>query len=517
MTAHNAIHIAVLALGGQGGGVLVNWIVALAESRGWVAQATSIAGVAQRTGATIYYIEMVPPPAPGVTAQPVLAQMATPGDVDIVIAAELMEAGRATQRGFVTPQRTTLITSTHRTLAVQEKMVPGNGLSDGESVLQLVRSQSKRLIAADMNALARKEGSVISASLFGALAGSQILPFALADFEAVVRAGGVGVEPSVRALRAGADLAERMRGEAEAATALDSLGSATAPRRLPERAANATQQALLARIRKDFPRSAWDMLGEGVARLLDYQDAAYARDYLDAVAPFVLLDANGGERDQSALTCAAAHWVAVAMAYDDVQRVADLKIRAARFARIRGEVRASGSEPIGIEDFMHPRLDELAGLLPKRLGEWVLGSAAVRRWLQPRLEQGRRLHPHTLFGFVQLWALAALRPWRRGSLRHGTEIDHIRRWLGIAREIAEYNPALAYEVLCLRQLVKGYSDTHARGRSRFDRALQAASDLRRDAQAARTIAALRKAALADAKCQEFDALLAATPTLPQLA
>ena len=53
------ITIAVLAIGGQGGGVLVDWIVALAEREGWRAQSTSVPGVAQRTGATIYYVEMI--------------------------------------------------------------------------------------------------------------------------------------------------------------------------------------------------------------------------------------------------------------------------------------------------------------------------------------------------------------------------------------------------------------------------------------------------------------------------
>ena len=48
-------------MGGQGGGVLTDWIVATAEANGWQAQSTSVPGVAQRTGATFYYIEMLPP------------------------------------------------------------------------------------------------------------------------------------------------------------------------------------------------------------------------------------------------------------------------------------------------------------------------------------------------------------------------------------------------------------------------------------------------------------------------
>ena len=50
------IKLAVLAVGGQGGGVLADWITDVAERSGYIAQSTSVAGVAQRTGATIYYI-----------------------------------------------------------------------------------------------------------------------------------------------------------------------------------------------------------------------------------------------------------------------------------------------------------------------------------------------------------------------------------------------------------------------------------------------------------------------------
>jgi indolepyruvate ferredoxin oxidoreductase beta subunit len=58
------IKIAVLAMGGEGGGVLADWIVSLGEHNGHIAQTTSVPGVAQRTGATIYYVEMFPRPRP---------------------------------------------------------------------------------------------------------------------------------------------------------------------------------------------------------------------------------------------------------------------------------------------------------------------------------------------------------------------------------------------------------------------------------------------------------------------
>ena len=79
-TRAQPISLAILAMGGQGGGVLADWIVALAEAQGWAAQSTSVPGVAQRTGATIYYIEMAPPQ--GRRCNRCFALMPTPGDVD---------------------------------------------------------------------------------------------------------------------------------------------------------------------------------------------------------------------------------------------------------------------------------------------------------------------------------------------------------------------------------------------------------------------------------------------------
>src|SRR5688572_18416980 len=203
------IKLAVLAVGGQGGGVITDWIVELAERNGWYAQSTSVPGVAQRTGATIYYIEMVPDRG----GTPVLSLMPAPGDVDIVLAAELMEAGRAMQRGLVTPDRTTLIASTHRTLAVSEKIVPGTGIADPSPVLDAARRSAKRFLGCDLDRLAVENGSVISASLFGALAAAEVLPFEREAFEATIEAGGRGAAASLKAFRAGYEAARRPEAE----------------------------------------------------------------------------------------------------------------------------------------------------------------------------------------------------------------------------------------------------------------------------------------------------------------
>ena len=120
------ITILIAALGGEGGGVLTDWIVSAAAQLNFPVQSTSIPGVAQRTGATPYYIEIVPVPARELPARPVLALAPGVGDVDIVLASELMEAGRTIAGGFVTPDRTLMIASTGRSYLVVEKMAMGD-------------------------------------------------------------------------------------------------------------------------------------------------------------------------------------------------------------------------------------------------------------------------------------------------------------------------------------------------------------------------------------------------------
>lgn len=485
-----SFHIAVQALGGQGGGVLVDWIVDLAEHAGWTAQATSVAGVAQRTGATIYYIEIVEP-TPG--RKPVLALMPVPGDVDVLIAAELMEAGRAVERGFITPDRTTVVASSHRTFSVEEKMAPGNGVADSAAVMDVVRRAARRLVIDDMQTLAVKNGSVISASLFGALAGSGVLPFTVAEFQAVVERSGVGVKPSLAAMHAAAEVA-RQTPAAESAPATASMETAARP--LPERAASAALQPLLDRIRREFPAPAWNWLGEGVARVCDWQDVAYGVEYLDRVAAFSRADDG---RDGHALTVEAARWIAVAMSYDDVIRVADLKTRAERSVRLRAEVSAKADDVVGSEEYFHPRLEEALGVMPRWLADWLDASPRLKAWLAPRLDKGRRIQSQHLVGHLQLRLVAALRRWRRATRRHAHEMAHLEAWLAHVQETLPTDPSLAVELLRCRRLVKGYSDTHARGTSRFDRLMAAAARLRGQPEAAAKLAQLRSAALHDAE------------------
>jgi indolepyruvate ferredoxin oxidoreductase beta subunit len=500
--AERPITIAITAIGGQGGGVLADWVVSLAEAGGYLAQYTSVAGVAQRTGATIYYLELFPAAAAQAEGrEPVLALMPVSGDVDVVLAAELMEAGRALGRGLITG-RTTLVASSHRIYGIAEKTAMGDGLAKADPMIELIQRRAKRVVMFDMADLAERNGSVISAVLFGALAGSGVLPFLPSAYEAAIEAGGIGVKSSLAAFRAGL---EQARSSGPVTGVDDGQGGQPSANLQPTTPAG---RALLERIGQRFPVQARPVLGEGAKRIADYQDSRYAQDYLDRLDPILAVDqSSGGATQGFRLTDETARALALWMSYEDVIRVADIKTRPSRFARVREEVKAADRDLVYMSEFMHPRLEELCDTLPAGLGAWLEGADWAKGLLKPLFSNGRRVSTGKLGGFVLLYLVAGLRPTRRASLRYRRETVAMTAWLSRIQATAPSDYNLAVEIALCQALVKGYGDTHARGMGSFN-AIMAEIDAGR-AGAVR-VRALRAAALADEAGQTLQTQLAAT-------
>ncbi|MBN8291101.1 indolepyruvate oxidoreductase subunit beta family protein [Rhodobacter sp. NTK016B] len=492
-SAGDVIKLAVMAVGGQGGGVLTGWIEALARAQGYAVQATSVAGVAQRTGATIYYIEM----APAGSSAPVFSLAPAAGDVDVVIAAEMMEAGRAIMRGFVTPDRTTLIGSTHRALAVSEKMAPGDGIADADEVRAAAEVAARGLVLADFEAAALDVGSVISASLFGALSGSGALPFPPEAFEAAIRAGGKGVDASLRAFAAGRQAA--LAGVQPATHPMPGTAAAAAPSG-PARLRKAWDD-LQARIAA-LPAPVQPMAQAGLRKVVDFQHPAYGAEYLDRLDKALAVDR--AERDWT-LSVTAAKYLANAMAYDDVIRVADAKTRPERLDRIRAEM--GGAEVMQLTEYTHPRAEEIVSLLPRALSQAITDRPRLMGWIDRRVNKGRRLRTDRLLPFLQLHALASMRRFRPMSLRHAEERAHLETWYASALARAGTDYDLAVATLQARRLIKGYSDTHARGLGKFDRVMTGIARVEGREDAADWARRLMTAALQDEEGSALDGTL----------
>ncbi|MBE8596205.1 indolepyruvate oxidoreductase subunit beta family protein [Xenorhabdus sp. BG5] len=498
------IKIAILATGGEGGGVLADWIVTLGEEHGYFAQTTSVPGVAQRTGATIYYVELFPGADDPEVPTPVLALMPTAGDVDIVLASELMEAGRAVQRGLVTADRTTLIASSHRVFSMEERSAMGDGRVDSEVLIQQSRQAALRFIHFDMAKMAEKSGSVISAVLFGALCGTEILPFSRNQFEAAIIKKNVGIKPSLQAFSLGLG---RTQWEAESKIAPE-LHIPQKAQRSHHRFShsnfshncfshNHKVNALLLRIRQKLPACVHGIAIEGARRLIDYQDPAYASLYLDRLQRLIEQAVKPDERllNEQLLRETARH-LALWMAYEDTMRVADLKIRASRFERVRKEMRVKNGQLFEINDFLHPRMEEVCDSLPANIGRWLSRPHFVNRMLATLLSRGYVITSSSLRGYLLLYILASWRRMRRHTLRFQHETARIEEWLQRIGVTATRDPELATEIAQCQRLIKGYGDTHSRG-SRHFQTLMAIVDHHLHDLPPASLRQLREAALAD--------------------
>ncbi len=522
------IKIAILAMGGEGGGVLADWLVELAKRGGYTSQMTSVPGVAQRTGATIYYLELFRLRPEHSARQPIFALMPGPGDVDIVIASELMEAGRAVQRGLVTSDRTTLIASTHRVYSMTEKMAMGDGRVDSGQLKLAINAAARRLVSADFAKLAGEHATVISAPLFGALAGSGALPFERELFEKTIRASGVGVKASLSAFEAAFVQASRSSQSAgasgfaadtsnlqdplarrsdPAASQSDPMASQSDPmagQSDPLGRLGPRLEHLLPLIRSDFNPAVHATIAHALIRLADYQDTAYAEEFLMRLGKVAVLDKT---KEDALLLGETARHLALWMSYEDTIRVADLKTRSDRFKRVADEQGLQNQQLLQIREFMHPRVEEIADTLPAPWGRALLANNWLRRFVERFTRNGRVVHTSSIRGFLMLHAIARLRRWRRSSLRFSVEHAHIAIWLQTIESLAANNYALAVEFAKTQGLVKGYGDTHSRGIKNYGLILAKLPSLRQLDDAPVRLRRLTEAALADESGSRLAALL----------
>jgi indolepyruvate ferredoxin oxidoreductase, beta subunit len=444
------LSVLIPAVGGQGGGVLSEWIVEAALHEGYPVQATSIPGVAQRTGSTSYLVELLDRPRAELDGrEPVFSLFPVPGALDVLLAPEFLEVGRAIEIGFPSPDRTTIVASTHRLYSIHEKITTSGARFPQETLAAAARAFSRRFVGFDALALAREHRTEANAVLLGALAAAEVLPIPVAAFRAAIEKKGVGVEANLRGFDVGYT---RAAGPAE-----------TEPPTAPALGVHEGFAADVAR----HPEPLRPVLSHALARLVDYQDRGYAERYLGRLAPIVAAD-----RPPYTLSALVARALAVWMTYEDAIRVADLKTRAGRFRRIRAGVRDPKAE-IVVTDYLKPDLDEIYGILPDRLVR-PFATWAERRWPRGRPTIGQHVKTTTVSGYLRLWLLARLRPLRPISYRGRHEHALMERWLGTVTRLAPLDAELGCEVAEVAGLVKGYGEVRRRMTAAVTGVLEAA-------------------------------------------
>ncbi len=499
------ISLLICALGGEGGGVLTEWLVETARHAGYPAQATSIPGVAQRTGATTYYIEVFPVPMKGLGGKrPVFSLNPVPGALDAMISSELLETARQVGNGMSSPDRTLVITSSARTLTTQERMQLGDGRTDDADLLKLVRRFSRAHQVFDMAAIAKEAGTVVSAVMLGAIAGSGLFPFRREDYEAVVKAGGKGAEASLRGFAKAFEITSQANKQR---SYVDELVGCAAPLRTGTAEAVRSKAAHPTGI---VPVPVEEMFALGYARLLEYQGKAYADLYVERLQSVLAAEREADPQASKAFatTTEMARWLALWMAFDDIVRVADLKSRASRWTRVQGEVKAGDDDLLKVWDHFKPGIPEFAALLPSSLAQRMLA------WDRRRSAKGRqpwalplKIGTHSVFGMLALRGLAALKWLRPRGSRFAVEQRMIGQWLQGVLEGTRRDWQLGHEIALCGRLIKGYGSTNERGKENLLHVLEHLARGGIPADAAAAIRAAREAALADEAGKALDATL----------
>ncbi len=441
MSSGGPVRILIAAMGGEGGGVLAGWITNAALASGLWAQRTSIPGVAQRTGATTYYIELLPRAG---DKPPVLALSPAPGRIDVLIATELLEAARMVEAGFITAERTQLVASSHRVYSVDEKSEMADGRLDSARLQQAVTRFARAARVADFAAVAAATECHLNAVLLGVLAATEALPIPPEAFRDAIRTGGKAVEANLRGFDAG------LAPPQDAAAAQEAPAETSIPAEL-----EAEAKGLV-------PEAAHDLTCAGLRRVIDYQGAAYARLYLDRLGRIARHD-----RTDAGLAGELARHLALRMCFEDTIRVAELKLRQARLARVRAEARAKPGDIIDVVEYFRPGPDETISMLPPWLAQPILRGLTRLGWgdISIPLE----IKTTRVWGHVRLRALASLKGWRPRSLRYTEEQAWIERWLDLIARALEIDVRAARAIVETAGLMKGYGATYRRGRDNWER------------------------------------------------
>lgn len=449
------ITILICALGGEGGGVLTEWLVEAARLAKLPMQATSVPGVAQRTGATTYYIEcMVLTQDQPPTSAPIFGLNPLPGRIDLLVSSELLETARQVQLGMPSAEHTQVLTSTARALTVAERMRPADGRMNDSALLELVRAHARSVHAIDFNALAREAKTVVSAVLLGAIAASGVLPLGRPHFEAAIR-GDDETSASVNA---------SLKGFALGWASLSAHGQVES-----ESHANGHIAATHAH-GADKVLAFQNLLEDTALRVRAYQNRTYEQLFRDRVQQVVSAEHRSAQAAAMGFPVATQFmpWLALWMMHEDVAEVARLKSRRERWQRV---IHESGHKPgqlLKVEEFLKPGVPELSALLPGPLARMALAWDHKRQMRGlPAWSKAIRLKTHTPMGMLSLRLLASLRWMRPYGHEHAQVQRDIEAWMAAVLQAIPVSTELAVEIAKLGRLIKGYGPTHARSLSTF--------------------------------------------------
>jgi indolepyruvate ferredoxin oxidoreductase beta subunit len=261
---------------------------------------------------------------------------------------------------------------------------------------------------------------------------------------------------------------------------------------------------------KLFPGPVEELFGLGYARLLEYQGQEYAELYARRMQQVLAAEREADPQGTHGFvtTREMARWLALWMAFDDIVRVADLKSRASRWTRVKGEVKLGDDDLLKLYDHFKPGVPEFAALLPPSLAQKLVA------WDRKRVARGQqpwamplKIGTHSVLGMLALRTLASLKWLRVRGSRFAVEQQMIEKWLSGVVAGTRRHWQLGHEIALCGRLIKGYGSTNERGKENLLHVLDHLANGGRAEDAAQAIHAAREAALADDAGKALDATL----------
>lgn len=471
------IKILIPAVGGQGGGVLTEWLFQAFLQEEYEVQGVGLPGLSQRAGSTIYYLEAYP--AMGNENNSIIfSQYPVPGDIDIILSQEFLELGRVLEMGYGS-DKTTIVSSTHRIYSTLEKMPVSSGIYSDNNLRKIAYEFSSNFIGINTLELAKQnelDELAINAILLGALGASGSLPIQESTYLKSIAKVGISIENNIKAFQIGWEYVRLIK-DADS----KSVNQNNTENFVIERTQSLNEATrdiylkLISETGSKYPERLGEIFAEALYRLIDYQGIWYAREYLNKLDRVFQIDSKFQDTSYK-LTELFAKNLALWMSYEDGIRVSQLKIDPGRFERIKQEMQLKENQVFRVIDYIKPDAEEIYGLLPNIFVSPILrllNKSFVYRFFpqNKKLTFGQTPVTTSFTGNLRLWILSKLRFLRPYSYRYHLEHSLINKYQNSIEKYSQINYDLACLIAQSGNIIKGYGDIRRRTMKTFIRYL----------------------------------------------
>lgn len=446
MNQKKSLRVLIGTVGGQGGGVLSDWLIHGLLNANWNAVSIGLLGLSQRAGTVTYYCEA----SSDKEEKIVTSMFAMPGDVNLFIGQELLELGRLLSAGYASDD-CVIIGNLGRTYTTLEKMPSENGVYDSSIITNAAEKLSPKnnyLVDAPAYVTAHQLQHLTSnAFLLGMVVASPVIDLPTEPFIKAIKDSEVNVKGNIKAF----ELGYQMFKDGKIHPGVNQFKIKDNPPASQLIASGDNKNTLFEKIKSRCSQEVIDSVDFACQRLEDYQDKEYVQSYLEMIE-----ELRNKESVRPATVQAFAKNAALWLSYEDIPRVGQLKTKSDRFAKVFKEHGISSQHVVKITDYFVPDIEQLVGMLPKPIAKLIMNIGSKFTHDFEGKSFPLRIQSTSILGYWSLRLLSLGKYWRRSSLRHQYEMSKFNFWFDNLKKIQDESPAVAQIVAELARVIKGY-------------------------------------------------------------